>query len=147
MKESYSPIFAQFPSTRSPNPISSQKTLSHPHASISRESDSCHCSMCACPRYVHLQTVVHKLRVSSPVALQKKKHQSKNVKSNSPSTTSFWVTAKSKMGIHLYANQSLRSIHLQTIDQDSCRFSFTHRSCKCTKSEYETRNAETQIQT
>jgi hypothetical protein len=37
---------------------------------------------------------------------------------------------KTKIRIHLYANQSLRSIHLQTIDQDSCRFSFTHKSCK-----------------
>lgn len=31
---------------------------------------------------------------------------------------------------YLYDNQSLKSIHLKTIDQDSCKFSLTHRSWK-----------------
>lgn len=63
------PILAWCPSTRSPKPISSQNPSSHPQDSIAPESFSFICCMCAWPRYVHLHTVVHKLLVSSPVAL------------------------------------------------------------------------------
>ena len=64
------PIWEWCPSTRSRKPISSQKSSSHPQDSMSRELFSLTCCMCAWPRYVHLQTVVHILRVSSPVALE-----------------------------------------------------------------------------
>lgn len=63
------PMVAYPPSTRSPSPISCQKRSSHPQACIATESWLDICCRCACPKYVHLHTVVHRLRVSSPVAL------------------------------------------------------------------------------
>lgn len=128
------PILAWCPSRRSPKPISSQNSSSHPQASISRESLSFAYCMWAWPRYVHLQTVVQRLRVSSPVAL---KNSHKLIQIQQDSNTKLTLNIKKTWEIeYLYDNQSLKSIHLKTINQDSCKFSLTHRSWKVRLHQY-----------
>lgn len=73
--------------------------------------------------------MVQRLRVSSPVALKKQLQINPNTTRLKHQTDLEHQEDLSNIE-YLYDNQSLKSIHLKTIDQDSCKFSLTHRSWK-----------------
>jgi hypothetical protein len=77
-----------------------------------------------------------KLRVSSPVALESKQPNQNMLEIQ---TVAYYII-RIQYRTHRYVNQLLRSIHLHTLDQDSCIFSFTHKSCKFVESKYDTSN-------